>query len=129
MDWTVGTLSFGLVLILASIPPVSRPTQHAPGAATVDVSGITVNVSVSLANDRTLTVFIRMPVDRPDIIDPRVEVVMPGHQMSVRANVLSAGPGAVQASTVLPMVGQWELQISIGDDVIKLPVNANQTGL
>lgn len=128
MIWTVGTLFFGLVLILASIPLVSKPAQRATGEDTVDTSGITVNVSASLADDRTLTVFIRSPVDRADIIDPRVKIEMPGHQMTVDADVLSAGPGAFQASAMLPMAGQWEVQVSIGDDVIRLPVDANPAG-
>ena len=48
--------------------------------------------------------------------------------MTVDADVLSAGPGAFQASAMLPMAGQWEVQVSIGDDVIRLPVDANPAG-
>ncbi|AEQ53861.1 YtkA-like [Pelagibacterium halotolerans] len=129
MVWTVGTLFFGLVLILASIPLVFKPAQRTPSVATLDTSGITVNVSASLADDRTLTVFIRLPVDRADIIDPRVQIVMTGHQMTVPANVLSAGPGAYQASAMLPMAGQWEVQVGIGDEIVRLPVDANPAGL
>lgn len=126
MSWTAGTAFLGILLIFASIPLVTKPVQRAPAAASSDASGVPINVSASLGDDGMLTVFIGLPVDRADIIDPQVEVVMPAHQMSVRANVLSAGPRAFQARAKLPMAGQWEVRVSIGRDWIKLPVEATE---
>jgi len=122
MIMTAGMTFLGLVLMLASIPWITEPGRVSVPISNVEPATSTINAVASLGEDGALTVFIGVSVDRGSTADPVVEIVMPAHQMSAPVNLISAGPGAFEARTILPMVGDWEVRIHSGSELTRLLV-------
>ncbi|WMT86532.1 FixH family protein [Pelagibacterium sp. 26DY04] len=114
--WTAGALFLGLVLMLASIPWIARIPPGSGGMSAADADDMSFDASASINGSGVLTVFIDVPIGQQEPPEPDVQVNMPAHQMSVPVEILSAGPGAYQASAILPMPGTWEVRIQFADE-------------
>ncbi|MEO1985206.1 MULTISPECIES: FixH family protein [Martelella] len=114
--WTAGALFLGLVLMLASIPWIARIPPGSGGLSAPITDNMSFDVSASINSSGILTVFIDVPIGHEESPEPDVQVNMPAHQMSVPVEILSAGPGAYQASAILPMAGIWEVRIRFADE-------------